>query len=133
MQFVDKGTTFICNPQIFISKHQFLNYISLKYFLKPFLKQDTLFSIEKKTTAKKKSIFPLYTPNKRAILIEALPFLNTMYLLFDVFLSLTQWSIIQLTQNILVSRTDDAATLEVEFFDAMGSPTHDTRHSKIGV
>lgn len=49
------------------------------------------------------------------------------------FLSLTQWSIIQLTQNILVSRTDDAATLEVEFFDAMGSPTHDTRHSKIGV
>ena len=29
------------------------------------------------------------------------------------FLSLTQWSIIQLTQNILVSRTDDAATLEV--------------------
>ena len=46
------------------------------------------------------------------------------------FLSLTQWSIIQLTQNILVSRTDDAATLEVEFFDAMGSPTHDTRHSK---
>ena len=46
------------------------------------------------------------------------------------FLSLTQWSIIQLTQNILVSRTNNAATLEVEFFDAMGSPTHDTGHSK---
>lgn len=47
------------------------------------------------------------------------------------FLSLTQWSIIQLTQNILVSRTNNAATLEVEFFDAMGSPTHDTALEKI--
>ena len=45
-------------------------------------------------------------------------------------LSFIQWGVIQLTQDILVSRTDDAATLEVEFFDAMGSPTHDTGHSK---
>lgn len=62
MQFVDKGTTFICNPQIFIFKHQFLNYISLKYFLKPFLKQDTLFSIEKKDySQKEKHIPPVHT------------------------------------------------------------------------
>lgn len=38
MQSVDKDTTFICNPQIFISKHQFLNYISLKYFFKAVFK-----------------------------------------------------------------------------------------------
>lgn len=56
------------------------------FFLKAVFNGKTRYLVsKKKTTAKKKSIFPLYTPNKRAILIEALPFLNTMYLLFDEF------------------------------------------------
>lgn len=62
MQFVDKDTTFICNPQIFISKHQLLNYISLKYFFKAVFKTRYAIQYRKKDySQKEKHIPPIHT------------------------------------------------------------------------
>ncbi len=38
--------------------------------------------------------------------------------------------IFRVLQNILISRTDDAATFEVELLDTMGCPTYDTCHGE---
>ena len=38
--------------------------------------------------------------------------------------------IIYLIQHVLVRRTDDAASFEIQFFDAVSRPTYDTSHSK---
>lgn len=38
--------------------------------------------------------------------------------------------IIHLIQHVLVRRTDDAASFEIQFFDAVGRPAYDTGHSE---
>lgn len=45
-------------------------------------------------------------------------------------LSLVKRLIFKFSKNILVGRTDDTATFEIEFLNTMGCPTYDTCHGE---